>query len=273
MNCQNFQIIVHDLASGRLIEETAKAQADVHGAACEACSIRLRDEQNLTNALRELSSQMDSEAPARVKQTVMAEFRSLQAHRLPEFGKTGKSAFPLFFARNSPRYRTYAAAAAVVLMVAMAAAAIRIKQSRLWPGSGVSSPVAKQEEAGPQIVAVAENAPPIEETSDDPPARPKPKRIAAHRVSAKPRAARYSVSVRSLGFQPAAFDEVTTDFIPLAYSTRTVQEGGQVMRVEMPRYAMARFGVPVNVERYDERVKADLWVGLDGLAHAIRFVQ
>ena len=52
-----------------------------------------------------------------------------------------------------------------------------------------------------------------------------------------------------------------------------MQEGGLVMRVEMSRYAMARFGFPVNVERYDERVKADVWIGIDGLAHAIRFVQ
>ena len=46
-----------------------------------------------------------------------------------------------------------------------------------------------------------------------------------------------------------------------------------MVRVELPRYAMARFGLPVNMERYDERVKADVWLGADGLARAIRFVQ
>jgi hypothetical protein len=56
-------------------------------------------------------------------------------------------------------------------------------------------------------------------------------------------------------------------------SVGNLQEGAQVVRVEMPRYAMARFGLPVNMERYDERVKADIWLGADGLARAIRFVQ
>jgi hypothetical protein len=68
--------------------------------------------------------------------------------------------------------------------------------------------------------------------------------------------------------------EVTTDFIPFAFANASnVQEGGQVVRLELPRYAMARFGVPFNQERYDEGVKADVWVGADGFARAIRFVQ
>ncbi len=68
--------------------------------------------------------------------------------------------------------------------------------------------------------------------------------------------------------------EVTTDFMQLGdVSVVNLQEGAQVVRVEMPRYAMARFGLPVNMERYDERVKADVWLGADGLARAIRFVQ
>jgi hypothetical protein len=36
---------------------------------------------------------------------------------------------------------------------------------------------------------------------------------------------------------------------------------------------MANFGFPVNMDRYNERVKADVLLGVDGVAHAIRFVQ
>ena len=65
-----------------------------------------------------------------------------------------------------------------------------------------------------------------------------------------------------------------TEFMQLGdVSVANFQEGAQVVRVEMPRYAMARFGLPVNMERYDERVKADVWLGADGVARAIRFVQ
>lgn len=68
--------------------------------------------------------------------------------------------------------------------------------------------------------------------------------------------------------------EVTTEFLPLSYvSPASLQEGGQLVRVEVPRSTMVRFGLPVNMERYSERVKADVLVSADGLARAIRFVQ
>jgi hypothetical protein len=50
-------------------------------------------------------------------------------------------------------------------------------------------------------------------------------------------------------------------------------ESGEVIRVQMPRSALIRFGLPVNVERADVPVTADLLIGEDGLARAIRFVR
>jgi hypothetical protein len=57
------------------------------------------------------------------------------------------------------------------------------------------------------------------------------------------------------------------------YGTTGVEAGSQIVRVELPRSAMASFGLPVNMDRADQRVKADVLLGVDGLAHAIRFVQ
>jgi hypothetical protein len=68
--------------------------------------------------------------------------------------------------------------------------------------------------------------------------------------------------------------EIATDFIPLGYiNVASLQEGGQIVRVELPRSALVNFGLPVNMDRYNEKVKADVLLGVDGLAHAIRFVQ
>ena len=53
----------------------------------------------------------------------------------------------------------------------------------------------------------------------------------------------------------------------------SLQDGGQIVRVELPRSALVNFGLPVNMDRYNEKVKADVIFGVDGLAHAIRFVQ
>lgn len=74
-------------------------------------------------------------------------------------------------------------------------------------------------------------------------------------------------------------NEYTTDFFPLSHSDD--QKPGesdevirvQMIRVEMPRPALIAFGLPVNIERADVPVKADLLVGEDGLARAIRFVR
>jgi len=74
--------------------------------------------------------------------------------------------------------------------------------------------------------------------------------------------------------QTAPAAEVMTDFYPIGYTnTPNLQEGGQLLRVELPRAAVARFGLPVNMDRAGQRVKADVLVGSDGLAQAIRFVQ
>jgi hypothetical protein len=68
--------------------------------------------------------------------------------------------------------------------------------------------------------------------------------------------------------------EVATDFMPLSYmNASTFQDGGQIVRVELPRSRLASFGIPVNMDRYNERVKADILLGVDGMARAIRFVQ
>ena len=67
--------------------------------------------------------------------------------------------------------------------------------------------------------------------------------------------------------------EIATDFISLTYGAPEVGADAQLVRMELPRSAMASFGLPVNMDRADQRVKADVLLGADGLARAIRFVQ
>ncbi|HJR05905.1 MAG TPA: hypothetical protein VJ842_01310 [Pyrinomonadaceae bacterium] len=69
--------------------------------------------------------------------------------------------------------------------------------------------------------------------------------------------------------------ESMTDFIPLVADATpaTPLEGGQLVRVQVPRAALASLGLPLNAERGNEPVKADVLVGYDGLARAIRFVR
>lgn len=71
-----------------------------------------------------------------------------------------------------------------------------------------------------------------------------------------------------------ANEEIATDFLPLTYDNNFSQlDDGQIVRVELPRSALHSFGLPVNAERGRERVKADVLLGHDGVARAIRFVR
>jgi hypothetical protein len=74
--------------------------------------------------------------------------------------------------------------------------------------------------------------------------------------------------------QPAASQELTTEFIPLVYENGLFPaENVQIVRVKLPRIALVSFGLPINEDRAGEPVKADVLLGDDGVARAIRFVR
>ena len=68
--------------------------------------------------------------------------------------------------------------------------------------------------------------------------------------------------------------ELVTDFFSLVPASGFAPtEGGQLVRLEVPRSSLASLGVPIPVGNPDGSVTADLVMGYDGVAHAIRFVQ
>ena len=69
--------------------------------------------------------------------------------------------------------------------------------------------------------------------------------------------------------------EVTTDFMPLAYSS-VPSTNLQVVRLAVPRTALVSFGLtpPEPLDRmFTDTVLADVLVGDDGLARAVRFIR
>lgn len=66
--------------------------------------------------------------------------------------------------------------------------------------------------------------------------------------------------------------EIVTNFIPVMVDPDPF-ERGRLVRVKLPRSALTAFGLPLNEDRSDERIQADVLVGEDGLARAIRFVK
>jgi len=67
--------------------------------------------------------------------------------------------------------------------------------------------------------------------------------------------------------------EIATQFYSLVEDDELVQlESGQVMRVEVPASTLLPFGLLVRLDALTQPVQADLIIGQDGLARAIRFL-
>ena len=210
----------------------------------------MNDEEMLTRGLKALAAEMDKvEAPADVELKVLEAFRARRV------------VVPISARRLNSRY-WLAAAIAAMLLVAVSVVAFRLnrrvddERNAVKQEQRQSAPKVDDKTTNPEHVAGVQQEPlaPI--------AKPKQMR---HANTRRPQDTQLANHVNT---------EIATDFIPLTYMTAVnLQDGGQIVRVELPRSALANFGLPVNMDRYNEKVKADVLLGVDGLAHAIRFVQ
>lgn len=254
MNCQRFEIVVSELARGRMMAASDRSEALAHSETCENCALRLEQEQALTSALQSLAVEMNRlDAPRSVETGVLKAFRA-QKLVVPPANK-----------RSNHRYWLAAVAAMLLLATSVVALRWRTDTGKQRPEVAIEQPQPEREQS-PRPVPV--NDTPREQEQeyqamDQTPQRKerKPLRRPRARQSENAQVANH---VR----------EIATDFIPLRYgNAASLQDGGQIVRVELPRSALANFGLPVNMDRYHEKVKADVIFGVDGMAHAIRFVQ
>jgi hypothetical protein len=195
------------------------------------------DEEILTSGLKLLAEEMASvDAPPEMEQKLRAAFR----------------ARAVFQRRSNSRY--WLAAVAAILLVVMGVIALRWRTDQPQQiRSEHTAPTPIIEEPRPAVV----EAPKTEEVV----AAEKPRRRNVRR--------RANSAVAN-----HVNREIATDFMPLGYlNPATLQDGGQIIRVEVPRSTLVNFGLPVNMDRYNEKVKADVLLGVDGMARAIRFVQ
>lgn len=68
--------------------------------------------------------------------------------------------------------------------------------------------------------------------------------------------------------------EVATDFLAVPYAPAlTEYDRAEVVRVKLPRSSLHTFGLPFDENRAAERIQADVLLGEDGIARAVRFVR
>ena len=254
MNCQDFETIILSMARAQLIEASARRQAFAHIAQCPGCADMLAEQQALTAAVRATAKSIrDEGASAHVEQSLRAAFRQ-QIEDSPAFCYRGShGGIARIRAWQWPRPALVALAAAL-LIILLAGTIWR------WP---FTDPRQKTVTVQPAPGASQENEKLPESLS------PTPQREPVQHIAGERRRARNPVQ-RSA----TSGEEVTTEFIALANEGELVPlESGRVLRVELSASTLISMGLPITAEDVSKPVLADLLVGQDGMARAIRFVR
>lgn len=270
MNCREFSGIVTDLAGSNLMDASMRASGFRHAKGCSRCASRLDSERALVEGLRALAAADAESAPERSEfseRALRAEFR--RRHAAVASGSqsiTGRSA-------AARRILLYAAAAVALLGGGLLAAIFSdfrrdVERDAESMASTQAQVKALAVEASRDRAAIDLKAEVVQVAGRRMKQTP-PNRIAA--VTGDESFITVSIGEFS---QLIDEEEVATDYLPLIVGTEVPPvENGQVIRVQMPRSALASFGLPFDLERANESVKADVLVGDDGLARAVRFVR
>lgn len=257
MSCTEFEAKVTDLADDRLMDAVTRRRLQQHADQCSLCAARLDGERRLSERLDALAHQTeDASANPALKAELLAAFDKLHAPQ-QDFAvhTTSRRALP---------YWQLAAAAALILALLSAALFTRSSSIPRELAMVEATPL-----VSPSPVASPSPTPALDKTAAESirteVARTRPTRTSRTRTSA----------VQNDGTEIAALtQETTTDYLPLTYfSDQTALQTGVVVRVEIPRATLLSMGLPMNTDRGNTLVKADVVVGDDGVPRAIRLVQ
>ncbi len=250
MNCQDFERIILPLARQPLLDAAMREQGLAHTEDCARCAARLAEERALMAGVRQVVAGMAQvEAPARVEAALLTAFREqAKAVAVP-----AALAMP---AKNRHWPQRMLRAAAVILVLVSGGVIF-------WPRSGSPQPKRDAQVVLPQLAGSAEPTP-----GRGTPATAGEPKMAQQTMTAPRSLRRHHPQQSNLSEA-----EVTTRFFPLiAGDDLNSLEGVQVVRVELPGSALLEVGLPVDAAMSSKSVKADVILGHDGIAYAIRFV-
>ena len=294
MNCRQVETWLVESARGATAHDGAHADVLRHLDACPRCTARLQAEQIVTAALGALAraDAQQAVAPAQTEAALLAAFRAHQSQTASRSERPATSArafvlrprrslATLFRAR--PMWAALAAAAVVVVLLAGAALRFRLAppqqaQTAGADSSGLVPAIAPEPQAADsprapqraeQALRVAKTGPRRAPTG----ARKAVRRHAQDVLATLGTVGEMVVVARAAGSESAPEGERVTEFVPLVAGHAPPLASGQLVRVELPRSALASLGLPLNAARPGAMIKADVLLGDDGLARAIRLVQ
>jgi len=261
MNCQDFEKSVIALARNQLLDAAVREQGLIHTEACARCAARLGEERALMASMRAVVADLTGEeAPARVEAALLKAFRQ-RATNMP-------AVIPMpVRTRLWTDWRREAIAAGILIL--LSALAIFWRQSDSMADSPAVSPDQRREA---RTETPTPSVPPSPQT-------PPPTKLVVDRdleeLAGNPAESRSRKRARlTLSGNDSDETEVVTQFFPLREGEDLAAlESAQLMRVELPGSALREVGLLVDPETASEPVKADVVLGQDGLARAIRFVR
>jgi hypothetical protein len=254
MNCQDFEELALVLARNSLLDAATREQGLIHMEACDRCASRLAEERTLLARMRAVVDEMaGEEPPARVEIALLAAFRAQNV-----------VAFAPRRAGHWSNWKLAAVAAGILLLISVMAVIWRSGSQRPQRQERAVAPDASPASPKEAIPAAVGDGLAIEQSKKE------------------PKRTRRGTSVNN-----SDEAEVVTEFFPLragedlnALESLLREEEGvstldslQVVRIELPGSALSDVGLPVDPEAVIEPVKADVVLGQDGVARAIRFVR
>jgi hypothetical protein len=251
MKCQEFKELLNDLASDRLMDAAARKSALAHQAVCPSCAEQLTRQRALTADLRAFAEATETlRAAPRVKQQLRAALLEQHAAPVTSAPVIALASFKKTKA-TGPHWAWAAAAAAVLLLCGALWAVWRPANQVALEHLAISNPPA------PPVAPPPQTPPPVTML------RPQPAK-----------AARRAPQRNQTLVQATLEEENEADFVPLTLAVdERALENRTLVRLEVPRTRLVALGLPLPAHGASETVNAEVMMGDDGVAYAIRLIR
>jgi hypothetical protein len=260
MNCREFERTIIDLGADHLSGAPAPARAMAHAESCARCAALLDRELRMTAGLQAVAVEESAiNAPERVRDALRAAFDRRQGRQAPA------SAPPAVSARSARLKSVWRMAAAAVLLLSAAGAALWLRGRTAEVGD-ISNHISGH------ILGAAVNRPTPQSPPSKTPEEPVKPRLASriHSSSATSRAAGRG---RLRETQVKEGDREAGELFQLtSVANSGATEFTQTIHVEISRSMLLTMGLPVNIDRGEGPIKADIIIGEDGVARAVRIL-
>jgi hypothetical protein len=258
MTCQRFEADLVDLARGALGDGNAEASARRHLEACAVCAARFERERRLTEGLRTVSEATTVPANDVAERRLMMAFASARPPSRRSAWRRMLQALRTRQVAAGVSDRWWLATAACIFFFVGAWAAVEWRTRTATPQGTATSVQAA-------LPAPVEQ-PQVVEQAESPVPAPAPLVTETRRAPA-PRAARAALSN-----EPPQEADRFAGFVPLpAAGGLPGFDSGMIVRVALPTASLPAYGLAITPES-SHTVNADLLVGQDGQARAIRLV-